>query len=74
MRLPTRRTLAPLRPARHPLPWLTLLAVATAAATTAGIWMMRQRREQAWRATDVVDLAGEGSFPASDPPSWNAGR
>jgi len=74
MRFATRRTLAQLRPARHPLPWLTALAVATAAATAAGIWMSRQRREQAWQDADVVDRAGEESFPASDPPSWTTGR
>ena len=74
MRFATRRTLAQMRPARHPLSWLTALAVATAAATAAGILMTRARRARAWQDTDVVDLAGEGSFPASDPPSWNAGR
>ncbi len=74
MRFATRRTLAQLRPARAPLPWLTALAVATAAATVAGILVTRARRAREWHATDVVDLAGEASFPASDPPAWTAGR
>ncbi len=74
MRIATRRTLAQIRPARRPLPWLTALAVATAAAIAAGILLTRARRAREWLATDVVDLAGEASFPASDPPSWTAGR
>jgi nitroreductase len=31
-------------------------------------------REPEDAATELADIAGEGSFPASDPPSWTLGR
>jgi hypothetical protein len=38
--------------------------------TLARHWIDRTLRARGWRAADIVDDSLEGSFPASDSPSW----
>ena len=52
---------------------LALLAGTVAVGVIADFVKYSQRAGQP-ETPDVVDLAGEESFPASDPPPWTAGR
>jgi hypothetical protein len=50
--------------------WGVLLGLAFAVAGAA----TRRRRAERWNTRNVVDIAMEDSFPASDPPCWTMGR
>ena len=52
---------------------LTLLAGVVAVRVIRDMMSYRDRMHADAR-DDVVDLAGEDSFPASDPPPWTGGR
>lgn len=50
-------------------------ALLLAGVAAAGLISRRQYKSLSaakLRADEAIDLASEGSFPASDPPAWNA--
>jgi len=51
-----------------------ILIAAAAGAAAIGLWLVVGRRRQRPDVRDVVDIALEDSFPASDPPCWTTGR
>ena len=61
------------RPAGRGSGLLTLIAGAVAVGAVADLVSFIDRDGRRI-GPDVVDLAGEHSFPASDPPPWPGGR